>query len=45
MKDLRQSLKGETVISIQVWGLLSFRNTSREGSVIYPKKIIKIVNN
>ena len=41
MKDLRQSLKGETVISIQVWGLLSFRNTLREGSVIYPKKYYK----
>jgi hypothetical protein len=41
MKDLCQSLKGETVISIQVWGLLPFRNTSREGSVIYPKKNYK----
>ena len=41
MKDLRQSLKGETVISIQVWGLLSFRNTLREDSVIYPKKYYK----
>jgi hypothetical protein len=30
------NLKGETVISVQVWGLLSFCNTSREGIVIYP---------
>ena len=30
------NLKGETVISGQVWGLLSFRNTSMEDSVIYP---------
>ena len=38
------NLKGETVISAQVWGLLSFYNTSREGSVIYPKKKIKKVS-
>ncbi len=31
------NLKGETVISTQVWGLLSFCNISGEGSVIYPK--------
>ena len=31
------NLKGEIVISIQVWGLLLFCNISGEGSVIYPK--------
>jgi hypothetical protein len=30
------NLKGETFISVQVWGLLSFCNTSRESIVIYP---------
>ena len=30
------NLKGETFISVQVWGLLSLCNTSREGIVIYP---------
>ena len=30
------NLKGETFISVQVWSLLSFCNTSREGIVIYP---------
>jgi hypothetical protein len=29
------NLKGETIISAQFWGLLSFFNSSREGSVIY----------
>ena len=29
------NLKGGIVISIQIWVLLSFRNTSREGSVIF----------
>ena len=30
------NLKGGTVISAQVWGLLSFCNISREDSIIYP---------
>jgi hypothetical protein len=30
------NMKGETIILAQVWGLLSFFNTSRDGSVIYP---------
>jgi hypothetical protein len=30
------NLKGETFILVQVWGLLSFYNISREGIVIYP---------
>ena len=30
------NLEGETVISIQIWDLLLFCNTSRESSVIYP---------
>ena len=29
------NLKGVTAILAQVWGLLLFRNTSREGSVIF----------
>ena len=32
------NLKGVTIISAQVRGLLLFCNTSREGSVSYPKK-------
>jgi hypothetical protein len=34
--SLMLNLKGKTVISAEVWSLLSFCNTSREGSVIYP---------
>ena len=34
------NLKGETIIFAQVWGLLLFRNTLREGSVIYPKQFL-----
>ena len=30
------NLNGGTVISAEVWDLLSFINTSREASVIYP---------
>ena len=30
------NLKDMIIISAQVWSLLSFRNTSREGSEIYP---------
>ena len=29
------NVKGETIISVQAWGLLSFCITKREGSVIY----------
>jgi hypothetical protein len=32
------NLKGETVILAQILGLLSFRNTSSEVNVTYPKK-------
>ncbi len=35
------SLKGETVILTQVYGVLSFCNISRESSVIYPVPYIK----
>ncbi len=33
------NLNGMIVILGQVWGLLSFRNTLREASVIYPKHL------
>ena len=32
------NLKGVTIILTQVWGSLSFCNTSREGSIIYPRE-------
>ena len=34
------NLKDKIAISAQVWGLLLFRNTLREGSVIYPKQFL-----
>jgi hypothetical protein len=30
------NVKGRTIISTPVWGLLLFRNTSENNSVIYP---------
>ena len=39
------NLKSETIIAAQVWGLLSFRNTLSEDSVIYPKEKEQVVKN
>jgi hypothetical protein len=38
------NLKCEIVISVQIWGLLSFRNTSREGSIIYSNYYLNFIS-